>query len=626
MSNLDSIKDKLRDSSSNFASQSGDLAKRVFNDAVQNKGQSTLQWFRDNYPMAVGVPLNVYSSIKFNNWAELQDEALEAAKSSSKLSRGVTKGKKAVGQIADLLGDASDYFDLIDPYGYNSEITRSDFDTPAAMLFDNYQLQRARWLEELARSQGDTPAEPNTGLQKTLINPPDVKNLPKTSATVQKLDTDYSQYVRYYTIPRLGREDLGLADCMYYNLQDPTSPANFMLSTNSCPAEYQAFYQEYYKKNHPSTQIQDCVASDYIDASQYMEDLRNNKVQDKAYKIPLTKDESRQWFDCTQDSDGKFYKSRYRLEYQKAQNGGNACDPPLVEKKECSPVDCTLSPWIDLQQSTLENTVYAKNSEDAWSNCRTSSLCSDLKSKIDLGSALESDKRLYSAYDCPKVASGEVHQSRYRNVTEYPKWGGKECAPLAEYRFDRCGSENAPVDCKLSDPKPLFSDAIWYIYRLESGDISDLSAYKDEILDIAKGYLDTMATFASSDDLSGVENPCGWINGLEQAGRAVCKNFLYLKSRSVLSDVVRVFSAVGLGVTFVQQRNLRTNFSVCQPIGVSGLCNYWQATKSMNPERNNYCSAYGNQKTKIMVRDILSSSRNGGQQCGELLVEVPCSD
>ncbi|DAZ96645.1 TPA: hypothetical protein N0F65_005824 [Lagenidium giganteum] len=153
------------------------------------------------------------------------------------------------------------------------------------------------------------------------------------------------------------------------------------------------------------------------------------------------------WSTCAPDGSGKYYRTRARKVTQKSQYGGDACPGDLVQREECPPFDCQLSPWSSPSECTKD--AYGK-----WTQPQTRTIVSAARcggkeceavtrtlpcTPVDCVTTCWSD---WST--CTKDAYGKWSQTRTRSIKAQPLFGGQDCPALEERQS--C----APVDCQAS--------------------------------------------------------------------------------------------------------------------------------------------------------------------------------
>ncbi len=252
------------------------------------------------------------------------------------------------------------------------------------------------------------------------------------------LETQFAQDIpRYYTIKNFRAADFDADGCTFIdpaNFKEeitgpdgtnPLIPYQFMLNKGDCPSEYMTYYQDYYVKNHPDTQVLDC---------NFYDGYMNMKVyNDSGYQtVEFTNDLALATTECSyDDKDGKYYKNKYRIVKQFPQNGGKECpegtadDGTLAERELCPSEDCTFKPSTT---NTDDQGWYFKTSsgtkKPGWSNCFQADYCNTFHDTTPLTAT----EKITYLTKCTNPT--DCSQSTDPNCTEYPE----ECSPL-QYRL-----------------------------------------------------------------------------------------------------------------------------------------------------------------------------------------------
>ena len=249
------------------------IDKEVIEDKVKRDTAKAANWLNENWPNAIGMPIG--SALGFISGP------------ASRISKSLGKGIEAL----DDFGDIADYFDMIDPYGYNSEVARNDFDEPALAIMNVFQKKRLKRAEELAKEAGGT-YDPGDWYDSDK----DINEKPAYSPEFKKLVDQkikelgpYSRYIQTTRLKRDGVDEGKIANCMFYNLQNPDDNRNLFLNTDECPQEYIDFYTNYYKANAAENQIRNCKTSDPINSDKLTRDRSQGLVK-SGYQYPYTKD------------------------------------------------------------------------------------------------------------------------------------------------------------------------------------------------------------------------------------------------------------------------------------------------------------------------------------------------
>ena len=307
------------------------------------------------------------------------------------------------------------------------------------------------------------------------ISCPIPKDTSKRSCTQYKaLETRFANDIpRYYNIKKFRPSDFDCDGCMYLDgsnfkepidpVKNPLIPYQFMLNQGDCPSEYRDYYNDYYIKHHPDTQVLNCSFFDgYLDMKTYAE----------TGETKFTTDFSRATTECSyDDTDKKYYKLRYKIVKQPAQNGGKECpagtvDGTLIEKELCPSQDCTFD-----STSSWYHEYYNDQNEltrgEGWSNCFQDSNC---KVFHDSSPLTVSDKLTFLT-SC--VTPTDCSESTDPNCREFPE----ECKAL-QYRLknNSLSSDNSNYFITNCTTGPIVSDSYNPITRVRTtvrGPISD---------------------------------------------------------------------------------------------------------------------------------------------------------
>ncbi len=157
-----------------------------------------------------------------------------------------------------------------------------------------------------------------------------------------------------------------------------------------------------------------------------------------------------QWTDCYIKDDGNQYRYRKRDVTEFPINGGKGC-PELEQEELCDRQDCLVSEWSDWSgcyEKDVNNFVQTRGRNVTRLNRNGGSKCPELTEdkKCD---AIDCEVNEWSewtgCYEDPETK--KIQQTRIREVTKIPQYGGVECPQLIEYKS--CG----PQDCEVSEWK-----------------------------------------------------------------------------------------------------------------------------------------------------------------------------
>lgn len=256
-------------------------------DAVKNKMEDDINaagdYIKNNWPNAIGMPVGMAFGYLGGTLGE---------------SLGKSRIAKKVGKVFEALddfGDVADYFDMIDPYGYNFEVARNDLDEPAISVYKHFEKLRIKKAEELAKDEGGVydPGNWYEGDNDIQDKPP---YSPEFKALVEEKLKALGTAYRYITSARIGREEINdplsdknVGSCLYYDISNPADERNLFLNTENCPQNYIDFYTDYYKANAYENQIRNCLTSNPINYDQIIRDQRLGKITNN-YKYPFGTD------------------------------------------------------------------------------------------------------------------------------------------------------------------------------------------------------------------------------------------------------------------------------------------------------------------------------------------------
>jgi hypothetical protein len=356
-------------------------------------------------------------------------------------------GAKALAGAFDHIQEPLMAIDLADPYNYNMVPTREGIDAQAKTMFQLVENMRKGYIDDIYKKTYGT-------------NGP--------TGAYSQIDKRIGQMIpHYYTIKHFTMGDLGLDQCEYINMSNfiddqgqpiqltpsggsnPLIPYQFMLNTANCPTGYQSYYQDYYIKNHPDTQILDCQLNDgYLDLVTY--------TATSGASGPYISDLSRATTSCSlNDSDGKYYQYRYRVVLQNPQNGGKECptgtvDNMYTETIPCPSQDCSYK--TDWYHNNYDSNGNISGTSPDWSDCFQSGLCSGYHST---GSLSDDDQYYYNLFNCNQKKSdgtydtSQWYQIRTRDVLTGAKNGGNCDSLQIRSNYDPSNTVCQSQDCAL---------------------------------------------------------------------------------------------------------------------------------------------------------------------------------